>query len=202
MARIERSRARRGRRGGLGGHGRSLAEGGTYIGRDVSPRHASPMDERGRRSRSTVPVDLRVPPSTFVTKTCLGLTRVTAARKTALEPCWGQRSARRNWWEDRPVVSHRLRTSPESLRSARDPRSVALRPSNPVPGTVLRITPLAGLAVRTCPFGRDEMYRPGLPSDNRLIHELHANLPALIPDFPGDVDGMWMSGIATSGQRS
>jgi hypothetical protein len=29
-----------------------------------------------------------------------------------------QRSARRNWWEDRPIGSYRLRTSPESLRSA------------------------------------------------------------------------------------
>lgn len=32
-----------------------------------------------------------------------------------------QRSARRNWWEDRPIGSYRLRTSPESLRSAPGP---------------------------------------------------------------------------------
>jgi hypothetical protein len=45
-------------------------------------------------------------------------------RSPAIESCLApgprsqaQRSARRNWWEDRPIVSSRLRTSPESLRS-------------------------------------------------------------------------------------
>src|SRR4029078_12138127 len=85
------------------------------------------------------------------------------------------------------VVSHRLRTSPESLRSARDPRSPALRPSNPAPrtapliphthpppGTAVWTPSGAGLAVRTCPFGQDEMYRRGGIGHNGLIHEVAA----------------------------
>jgi hypothetical protein len=44
----------------------------------------------------------------------------------------------------------------------RDPHSVALRPSNPVPGTGPEIALRFGLAVRTCPFGQDEMYWPRL----------------------------------------
>ena len=80
-----------------------------------------------------------------------------------------------------PVVSQRLRTSPESLRSARDPRSTALRPSNPAPGTVPRIAPRCGLAVRTCPFGQDEMYPPGRHGHNGLIHELRPNRPVAYP---------------------
>ena len=47
------------------------------------------------------------------------------------------------------------------LGRRRVPRSLALRPSNLVPGTVPGIAPLAGLAVRTCPFGQDEMYGRG-----------------------------------------
>jgi hypothetical protein len=78
---------------------------------------------------------------------------------------------------------------------------MALRPSNPVPGTVPRIAPRCGLAVRTCPFGQDEMYWRGTDRHNRLIHELHLNHRRVIPEFPGDVDGMWMGPVATSGQR-
>jgi hypothetical protein len=40
-------------------------------------------------------------------------------------------SARRNWWEDRPVVSQRLRTSPESLRSDPRPSLPGLATSEP-----------------------------------------------------------------------
>src|SRR4029079_1587060 len=95
------------------------------------------------------------------------------------------------------VVSHRLRTSPESLRSARDPRSPALRPSNPAPGTAPWITPRSGLAVRTCPFGQDEMYRRGAIGHNGLIHEVAAKRGGLIPEFHTDVDEMWMATAAT-----
>jgi hypothetical protein len=98
-----------------------------------------------------------------------------------------------------------VRTGSEQVRSRyappRDPRSVALRPSNPAPGTVPRIAPRCGLAVRTCPFGQDEMYRPRPSGHNRLIHELRGNRSRLIPDFPPDVDGMWTSRVATSAQR-
>jgi hypothetical protein len=97
-----------------------------------------------------------------------------------------------------------VRTGSEQVRSRyappRAPRSVALRPSNPAPGTVPRIAPRCGLAVRTCPFGQDEMYRPRSPGHNRLIHELRGNRSRLIPDFPPDVDGMWTSRVATSAQ--
>jgi hypothetical protein len=123
-----------------------------------------------------------------------------AARERAPENCRAHESARRNWWEDHHVVSQRLRTSPESLRSARDPRSTALRPSNPAPGTVPRIAPRCGLAVRTCPFGHDEMYPPGPSGHNSLIHELRPNRRWLIPEFPADVDGMWTATGATSMQ--
>jgi hypothetical protein len=99
------------------------------------------------------------------------------------------------------VVSHRLRTSPESLRSARDPRSPALRPSNPAPGTAPWITPRSGLAVRTCPFGQDEQYRRGSLAHNGLIHEVASRLAALIPDFYPDVDDMWMVVPAMSVQH-
>jgi hypothetical protein len=98
-----------------------------------------------------------------------------------------------------------VRTGSEQVRSRyappRDPRSVTLRPSNPVPGTVPRIAPRCGLAVRTCPFGQHEMYRPRSSGHNRLIHELRGNPSRLIPDFPPDVDGMWTSRVATSAQR-
>jgi hypothetical protein len=97
-----------------------------------------------------------------------------------------------------------VRTGSEQVRSRYDPprapRSVALRPSNPAPGTVPRIAPRCGLAVRTCPFGQDEMYRPRSSGHNRLIHELRWNHSRLIPDFPPDVDGMWTRHVATSAQ--
>lgn len=99
------------------------------------------------------------------------------------------------------VDAHRLRTSPESLRSAQVPRSPALRPSNPVPGTVPRIAPRCGLAVRTCPFGQDEMYWPGPRGHNGLIHELRPNRGRLIPELPPDVDDMWMACSATRVQH-
>ena len=53
----------------------------------------------------------------------------------------------------------RLATAPNKsgvLALAQVPRSLALRPSNPDPGTVPRIAPRCGLAVRTCPFGHDQ----------------------------------------------
>ena len=43
------------------------------------------------------------------------------------------------------------------LSRRRVPRPLALRPSNLVPETCLRIAPLTGLSVRTCPFGQDLM---------------------------------------------
>jgi hypothetical protein len=75
---------------------------------------------------------------------------------------------------------------------------MALRPSNPVPGTGPEIALRFGLAVRTCPFGQDEMYWPGLYGHNGLIHELREKHRRLIPEFPSDVDGMWMTRPATS----
>jgi hypothetical protein len=97
-----------------------------------------------------------------------------------------------------------VRSGSEQVRShcapPRDPHPMALRPSNPVPGTVSEIAPRYGLAVRTCPFGQDEMYWPRPGPHNRLIHELRRKCPRLIPEFPSDVDGMWMTPIATSAQ--
>ena len=66
----------------------------------------------------------------------------------------------------------------------RVPRSLALRPSNPVPGTVPRITPRSGLAVRTCPFGQDEMYPPGPGGHNALSTNFARRGPTLSPSFP------------------
>ena len=92
-------------------------------------------------------------------------------------------SARRNWWIHRSTGPRAPNKSGVPGRR-RVPRSPALRPSNLVPGTVPRIAPLTGLAVRTCPFGQDEMYGPGGENHNGLIHEL-ASRPArmLSPKF-------------------
>src|SRR4026207_710320 len=46
------------------------------------------------------------------------------------------------------------------------------RPPTPAPGPAPWITPRSGLAVRTCPFGQDEMYRRGGIGHNGLIHEV------------------------------
>ena len=135
------------------------------------------------------------------------------APRGSIAPCSGGRGPNKRPLERRtrkrpkelvggPLVdAHRLRTSPESLRSAQVPRSPALRPSNPVPGTVPRIAPRCGLAVRTCPFGQDEMYRPGHRAHNGLIHELRPNRRRLIPELPPDVDEMWMARTATRVQH-
>src|SRR5688572_7787215 len=71
-------------------------------------------------------------------------------------------------------------------RSAQVPRSLALRPSNLVPGTVPRIAPRCGLAVRTRPFGQDGMY-PAVPGGhNGLIHEVAEGCREVIPELPTD----------------
>ena len=74
----------------------------------------------------------------------------------------------------------------------RVPRSLALRPSNLVPGTVPWIAPRTGLAVLACPFGQDEMYVLVHPRHNALIHELPENRSGVIPEVLHVVDELWI----------
>src|SRR6478752_6904523 len=107
-------------------------------------------------------------------------------------PCRTQRSARRNWWEPSRSAGAVATNKSAVPGRRRVPRSLALRPSNPVPGTVPWITPRTGLAVHICPFGQDEMYGPGPYIHNGLIHELAGKGSDLIPKFADVVDELWI----------
>ena len=118
--------------------------------------------------------------------------RGSVSAPSAVVPCRTHESARRNWWE--PIRSAGpVATNKSAVPGRRRvPRSLALRPSNPVPGTVPWITPRTGLAVHICPFGQDEMYGPGPYIHNGLIHELAGNPSDLIPKFADVVDELWI----------
>ena len=87
-------------------------------------------------------------------------------------------------WEDRPVDSTRLRTSPESRRASLVPRSLALRPSNLAPGPVPSITRRAGLAVRTAPSGKTKCSRRGYAATMALSTNARRMATKLSPTFP------------------
>src|SRR6478752_515529 len=110
----------------------------------------------------------------------------------ACVPCRTHESARRNWWEPSRSTGPVATNKSAVPGRRRVPRSLALRPSNPVPGTVPWITPRTGLAVRICPFGQDEMYGPGHDIHNGLIHELAHRPSDLIPKFVDVVDELWI----------
>ncbi len=85
---------------------------------DVSLRHTFATNERDRLPKSTIRVGSAIGSCTFVGFVCPRLTCPYRGADWHNARVRAQRSARRNWWEDRPIGSQRLRTSPESLRSA------------------------------------------------------------------------------------
>ena len=75
----------------------------------------------------------------------------------------------------------RLRTSPESPGAAREPRSLALRPSNLVPETVPRITPRCGSGGSHLPLRARRNVDVTVWGHNGLIHEIGRGAPRPYP---------------------